>query len=122
MVTTKLLVWLWHAGVNAIIWRRLLNNRVPSVASADSQRSLQAVGSGACEGFIDDPGGDLAAHGVSCDQVLALGCSTDLGGIQPTMPQPRGELLLPGLVRRVPPQGDGSMGRDTERLRVGYLR
>jgi hypothetical protein len=58
--------------------------------AADNRR-LQAVGSGACEGFMDDPSGDLAAHGVSCDQVLALGCDTDLSGIQPTMP--RGSLV-----------------------------
>ena len=60
------------------------------VAAADNRR-LQAVGSGACEGFMDDPSGDLAAHGVSCDQVLTLGCDTDLSGIQPTMP--RGSLV-----------------------------
>ena len=40
---------------------------------------------------MDDPSGDLAAHGVSCDQVLVLGCDTDLSGIQPTMP--RGSLV-----------------------------
>ena len=58
---------------------------------ADESRRLQAVGSGACEGFTDDPSGNLAAHGVSCEQVLALGCDTDLSGIQPTMP--RGSLV-----------------------------
>ena len=57
----------------------------------DDHRHLQAVGTGACEGFIDDPSGELAAHGVSCGQVLALGCDTDLSGIQPTMP--RGSLV-----------------------------
>jgi hypothetical protein len=54
-------------------------------------RRLQALGSGACEGFMDDPSGDLAAHGVSCDQVVVLGCDTDLSAIQPTMP--RGSLV-----------------------------
>ena len=40
---------------------------------------------------MDDPTGDLAAHGVSCDQVVMLGCDADLNAIQPTMP--RGSLI-----------------------------
>jgi hypothetical protein len=68
-----------------------LQSPVNPIADADDSRRLQAVGTGACEGFMDDPSGDLAAHGVSCDQVLALGCDTDLSGIQPTMP--RGSLV-----------------------------
>ncbi len=58
---------------------------------ADDGRRLQAVGTGACEGFIDDPEGDLAAHGVSCEQVVALGCDSDLSRVQPTMA--RGSLV-----------------------------
>ena len=58
---------------------------------ADDSRRLQAVGTGACAGFVDDPNGNLAAHGVSCEQVLALGCDSDLSRIQPTMA--RGSLV-----------------------------
>ena len=62
-----------------------LEEHVANSVIADGTRRLQAVGTGACEGFIDDPSGDLAAHGVSCEQVLALGCDSDLSRIQPTM-------------------------------------
>lgn len=65
--------------------------KVAKSPRAGDNRRLQAVGSGACEGFIDDPSGNLAALGVSCDQVVALGCDTDMSGLQPTMP--RGSLV-----------------------------
>ena len=38
-----------------------------------------------CEGFVDDQNGDLAAAGVSCQQVAALGCDVDLHTVQPSM-------------------------------------
>ena len=41
---------------------------------------------GACEGFADDPSGALAATGVACEQVVRLGCESDLHTMQPEMP------------------------------------
>ena len=42
---------------------------------------------GACDGYADDPNGDLVAHGVTCQQVVALGCDTDLHAMQPELPE-----------------------------------
>ena len=39
----------------------------------------------ACDGFVDDPNGVLAATGVTCEQVTMLGCETDLHDMQPEM-------------------------------------
>ena len=48
-----------------------------------STRRLQ----GACDGYEDDPNGALATHGVTCQQVVALGCDTDLHAMQPELPE-----------------------------------
>ena len=42
---------------------------------------------GACDGYEDDPNGALVAHGVTCQQVVALGCDTDLHVMQPELPE-----------------------------------
>ena len=41
----------------------------------------------ACDGFVDDPNGVLAATGVTCEQVLMLGCDTDIHSMQPGLPE-----------------------------------
>ena len=48
-----------------------------------STRRLQ----GACDGYEDDPNGALVTHGVTCQQVVALGCDTDLHAMQPELPE-----------------------------------
>eukprot|EP01052_Picozoa_sp_SAG31_P036746 SAG31_NODE_4631_length_3085_cov_1.693570_2_plen_300_part_00 len=56
---------------------------------AHATRRLQGEGEAnpACKDFIDDPNGDLAASGVDCEQVLLLGCRTDLHSSQPNLPE-----------------------------------
>ena len=51
--------------------------------NSTSARRLQ----GACDGYADDPNGALVAHGVTCQQVVALGCDTDLHAMQPELPE-----------------------------------
>ena len=48
-------------------------------------RRLQAAG--ACAGFADDPDGVLAAHGVTCEMVVNLGCGSDLSVSQRELPE-----------------------------------
>ena len=51
--------------------------------SSSAARRLQ----GACDDYEDDPNGALVAHGVTCQQVVALGCDTDLHAMQPELPE-----------------------------------
>ena len=51
--------------------------------SSSAARRLQ----GACDGYADDPNDALVAHGVTCQQVVALGCDTDLHAMQPELPE-----------------------------------
>lgn len=52
-------------------------SRIPDTLRSAS-RQLQAVENPACKDFVDDPNGILAEAGVDCEQVLQLGCETDL--------------------------------------------
>ena len=54
-------------------------------SSTSVTRRLQA--GGACDGFADDPNGDLVAHGVTCEQVVGLGCDADVHALQPELPE-----------------------------------
>ena len=50
-------------------------------------RRLQGATNPACKDFIDDANGDLAATGVTCEQVLLLGCDSDLHISEPQLPE-----------------------------------
>eukprot|EP01052_Picozoa_sp_SAG31_P008924 SAG31_NODE_459_length_15396_cov_5.092502_2_plen_289_part_00 len=52
-----------------------------------ASRQLQQDENPACKDFVDDPNGELAATGVDCQQVLLLGCDTDLHLSAPAMPE-----------------------------------
>eukprot|EP01052_Picozoa_sp_SAG31_P024236 SAG31_NODE_2048_length_6565_cov_2.692700_6_plen_329_part_00 len=71
--------------------RRFGSKKEQSKTSATDTMARRLQGEGelnpACKDFVDDPSGNLAATGVDCEQVLLLGCDTDLHRSQPEMPE-----------------------------------